>query len=139
MCRAACLGPVHSRRRRGSAFERSSNSCATDQLHSDYECQLAGRRWRRAGRSHGRAPRLPAGQGTPAYIIATGIDITERKRLEKAILEISAREQRRIGQDLHDGLGQHLTGIAFMSKVLEQKLEEKSLPRPRMPPKSSSW
>jgi PAS domain S-box-containing protein len=62
------------------------------------------------------------------HIIATGIDITERKHLEKAILEISGREQRRIGQDLHDGLGQHLTGIAFMSKVLEQKLSEKALP-----------
>jgi PAS domain S-box-containing protein len=55
-------------------------------------------------------------------------DITERKQLEKTILEISAREQRRIGQDLHDGLGQHLTGIAFMSKVQEQKLVEKNLP-----------
>ncbi|MFZ3216005.1 MAG: PAS domain S-box protein [Candidatus Acidiferrales bacterium] len=65
---------------------------------------------------------------TPKHIIVTGIDITERKRLEKAILEISAREQQRIGQDLHDGLGQHLTGIAFMSKVLEQKLCEKGLP-----------
>jgi PAS domain S-box-containing protein len=55
-------------------------------------------------------------------------DITERKHLEKTILEISAREQRQIGQDLHDGLGQHLTGIAFMSKVQEQKLIEKQLP-----------
>jgi PAS domain S-box-containing protein len=54
-------------------------------------------------------------------------DITERKHLEKTILEISAMEQRRIGQDLHDGLGQHLTGIAFMSKVQEQKLMDKGL------------
>jgi signal transduction histidine kinase len=61
-------------------------------------------------------------------VIVTGIDITERQRLEKAILEVSAREQRRIGEDLHDGLGQHLTGIAFMSKVLESKLSENSLP-----------
>ena len=57
-----------------------------------------------------------------------GFDITERKRLEEAILEISAQEQRRIAQDLHDGLGQHLTGIAFMSKVLEEKLCDRSLP-----------
>ena len=71
---------------------------------------------------------LPGNDGTPTYIIATGIDITERKHLEKTILEVSGREQRRIGQDLHDGLGQHLTGIAFMSKVQEQKLMEKSLP-----------
>ena len=54
-------------------------------------------------------------------------DITERKRMEKTVLEISAREQHRIGQDLHDGLGQHLTGIAFMSKVQAQKLTEKGL------------
>jgi signal transduction histidine kinase len=71
---------------------------------------------------------LPGHDGNPVSIIATGIDITERKHLEKTILEISTREQRRIGQDLHDGLGQHLTGIAFMSKVQEQKLMEKGLP-----------
>jgi PAS domain S-box-containing protein len=67
---------------------------------------------------------LPGSGETSNYIIATGIDITERKQLEKAILDISAREQRRIGQDLHDGLGQHLTGIAFMAKVHEAKLAE---------------
>jgi PAS domain S-box-containing protein len=55
-------------------------------------------------------------------------DISERKRLENTILKMSEREQRRIGQDLHDGLGQHLTGIAFMSKVLEEKLSESSIP-----------
>ncbi len=55
-------------------------------------------------------------------------DISDRKRLEKTILEISEQERRRIGQDLHDDLGQHLTGIAFMGKVLEQRLAEASLP-----------
>ena len=53
-------------------------------------------------------------------------DITERKRLEKEILEISEREQRRIGQDLHDGLCQQLAGIELMSQVLAQKLERRS-------------
>jgi PAS domain S-box-containing protein len=67
---------------------------------------------------------LPGAGSAPAHVITTGIDITERKRMESALLEISAREQRQIGQDLHDGLGQHLTGIAFMSKVLEQQLAE---------------
>ncbi len=55
-------------------------------------------------------------------------DISERKRLERTVLDISEREQRRIGQDLHDGLGQHLTGIAFMTKVQEQKLAERQIP-----------
>jgi PAS domain S-box-containing protein len=71
---------------------------------------------------------LAGKNGATSHVIVTGIDVTERQRLEKAILEVSAREQRRIGEDLHDGLGQHLTGIAFMSKVLESKLHEKSLP-----------
>jgi len=55
-------------------------------------------------------------------------DISERKRLEKTILEISEIERRRIGQDLHDGLGQHLTGVAFMGKALEERLAESSIP-----------
>lgn len=71
---------------------------------------------------------LPGDSDAASYIVASGVDITERKHLEKTILEISAREQRRIGQDLHDGLGQHLTGIAFMSKVQEHRLMEKGLP-----------
>jgi PAS domain S-box-containing protein len=53
-------------------------------------------------------------------------DITERKQLEKEILEISDRERRSIGQGLHDGLGQHLAGIELMSQVLEQNLAKKS-------------
>ena len=60
----------------------------------------------------------------------TGIvrDISERKRLEQEILEISDREKRRIGQDMHDSLGQLLTGIGFKSKSLENKLAAKQVP-----------
>lgn len=71
---------------------------------------------------------LVGARGVLEYVILTGIDITEAKRLERTILEISGREQRRIGQDLHDGLGQHLTGVAFMSKVLAQKLRDRQVP-----------
>jgi len=53
------------------------------------------------------------------------LEIEGRKRLEKEILNISEREQTRIGQELHDSIGQQFTGIAFMTKVLEQKLTEK--------------
>ncbi len=49
-------------------------------------------------------------------------DITLRKRLEREIIEISGREQRRIGQDLHDSLCQHLAGIGFLGKALERKI-----------------
>jgi signal transduction histidine kinase len=54
-------------------------------------------------------------------------DITERRRLERQVLEISEWEQQRIGQDLHDSLCQQLAGIGFLEKVLQQKLAAKSL------------
>jgi signal transduction histidine kinase len=46
----------------------------------------------------------------------------ERRYLEKELLDIAEREQQRIGQDLHDGLGQQLTGIALLSKALGKRL-----------------
>ena len=57
----------------------------------------------------------------------TGIlhDVTERRRLERQILDISSAEQRRIGQDLHDGLCQELVGVAFAAKLLADRLESK--------------
>ena len=54
-------------------------------------------------------------------------EILERTRLEKELLEIAEAEQRRIGQDLHDSLGQHLTATALAGKVLAKKLADKSL------------
>lgn len=54
-------------------------------------------------------------------------EIGERERLEKEILDISEREQRRIGHDLHDGLCQHLTATAMAGQVLGQKLAARSL------------
>jgi signal transduction histidine kinase len=55
-------------------------------------------------------------------------EIQERTRLQKELLETSERVQRRIGYDLHDGLGQHLTGTALAGQVLGQKLAGRSLP-----------
>jgi signal transduction histidine kinase len=50
--------------------------------------------------------------------------IRERQQLESLVLSISEREQQRIGQDLHDGLCQQLTGIKFKNRLLEQKLSK---------------
>jgi signal transduction histidine kinase len=55
-------------------------------------------------------------------------EMLERKRVEKELLEATEREQRRIGQDLHDSLGQHLTGTALVGHSLGQKLAGKFLP-----------
>jgi len=56
-------------------------------------------------------------------------EMNERERLEKELLETSEREQRRIGHDLHDSLGQHLTGTALAGQVLEDKLAMQSHPQ----------
>lgn len=46
----------------------------------------------------------------------------ERRRLEQELLEVSSREKQRIGQDLHDSLGQKLTGAGYLSSALAKKL-----------------
>jgi signal transduction histidine kinase len=60
--------------------------------------------------------------------VALTDEITERERLERELLEISEREQRRIGHDLHDSLGQHLTGAALAAQVLAEKLTVRNVP-----------
>ena len=53
-------------------------------------------------------------------------EIAERVRLEKVVLEISERERRAIGRDLHDGLSQHLTGTALVAQALGARLAARS-------------
>lgn len=62
--------------------------------------------------------------------IFTGIirDISEQRRLEQEILRTSEHERRRIGQDLHDGLGQMLTGIGLITKNIARNLNKEEHP-----------
>jgi PAS domain S-box-containing protein len=62
-------------------------------------------------------------QGRPLRLTGADADVTERKQLEKEILRISDREQWRIGQELHDGLGQQLTAIELMAQSLKEDLQ----------------
>jgi hypothetical protein len=55
-------------------------------------------------------------------------EMAERERIERELLEVSEREQRRIGHDLHESLGQHLTGTALAAQVLEEKLMTRGQP-----------
>jgi two-component system, LuxR family, sensor kinase FixL len=50
-------------------------------------------------------------------------DLSERKRLEQQILQVSERERRQFARDLHDGLCQELAGIVFLSGTLQRKLQ----------------
>jgi signal transduction histidine kinase len=51
-----------------------------------------------------------------------GVDMTARQRLESEVLRIAEAERRRFGQDLHDSLGQILSGAACMSGALRHRL-----------------
>jgi two-component system sensor kinase FixL len=56
-------------------------------------------------------------------------DVTQQKLLQREVLEIAAREQRRIGQDLHDGTGQELTGLSMLATNLADDLTQLGLPQ----------
>ena len=61
-------------------------------------------------------------EGQPVRFIGVSFDITRRKELEREVLEISDQEQRRISHELHDSVGQELTGLGLMANALEQSL-----------------
>ena len=49
------------------------------------------------------------------------MDISEQQQLQREIMEVPVREQRRIGQELHDGIGQQLTGLGMLATSLLNK------------------
>lgn len=59
-------------------------------------------------------------------LLCTGHDITERRILEREILDISAEEQRRIGSDLHDGVCQQLTGLGMLAQGFADVLADEN-------------
>lgn len=72
--------------------------------------------------------RVIARNGSTAEIESIARDISERRRLERELSEISNREQRRIGHDLHDGVCQQLAAIAYHVDMLGDRLQEKQIP-----------
>ena len=67
----------------------------------------------------------PEGPGTFICVIQ---DMSERKRLERALLDISSREQQHFGQELHDGLGQELTGLALLARGIAGEAGKQASP-----------
>jgi signal transduction histidine kinase len=58
--------------------------------------------------------------------VALKREMAERERLDQEIAEVADRERRRLGQSLHDSVGQHLTGTALAAQVLREKLATRS-------------
>ena len=61
-------------------------------------------------------------QRVKARTDALAFEISAREQLQQELIEISERERRTIGNDLHDGLGQHITAMAFAARVLSKQL-----------------
>jgi len=61
-------------------------------------------------------------EGMWLHVLKTCSEI-EMARLERQIIAVSLEERSKIGRDLHDGLGSHLSGVEMLSKVLQKKLE----------------
>ena len=66
--------------------------------------------------------------GAVIRIVGIAEDITDRRRMEYEILEISDREQARLGQDLHDSLCQKLVSAAFDNSALKRRLATRESP-----------
>jgi two-component system, NarL family, sensor histidine kinase UhpB len=62
------------------------------------------------------------------YFVSQIQDISERKRLELALREATDREHQRLGQEIHDGLGQELTGLAYLASSLATEAERAGSP-----------
>lgn len=73
-----------------------------------------------------RAFPIRNGDGEVHRIAGIAEDITERKALEKEVIEINDRERSRLGRDLHDGICQQLVSIAFATDLLRRDLVAKS-------------
>ncbi|WP_260291746.1 PAS domain-containing sensor histidine kinase [Sedimenticola hydrogenitrophicus] len=54
-------------------------------------------------------------------------DISERKSLERRIIEASTAEQERIGREIHDGLGQQLTALSMLARSIQHRLDASGL------------
>jgi PAS domain S-box-containing protein len=66
--------------------------------------------------------------GAVAGVLLTLMDVTEEKRLRDQVITAGETERQRLGQDLHDSLGQNLTGMAYLAEMLARRLAEAAHP-----------
>jgi PAS domain S-box-containing protein len=66
-------------------------------------------------------------------------DISEQKALERQVVDAAEKEQRRIGQDIHDGVGQELTGLRYMAQTHAEVLASQGSPEAGTAERISQW
>lgn len=76
--------------------------------------------------STSRLPLRDATTGTVVGTVCTIRDVTAYRELARELADISNREQQRLGSDLHDGLGQELTGLSLLLRGLEVQLAQEA-------------
>jgi len=86
-------------------------------LELEMRCKDGGTVWTEC---HARL--LLGADGRPEGIIGVTRDLTERRRLERSILRMHRAARTRVGQALHDSLGQRLTAISYLAKALQERL-----------------
>lgn len=59
-----------------------------------------------------------------SVVLVLGLDITEQRRLQRTVLDAGEAERRIIGRDLHDSLGQKLSGLTFFAESLVRRLDD---------------
>lgn len=69
-----------------------------------------------------RAALLRDAQGRPQRLVGSHVDLTTQRELQRRVLEVSERERRIIGYDLHDGIGQQLTAVEMLVQSLIRRV-----------------
>ena len=107
-------------------IRRALNEVTTKSHPFDLELQIVSQdgavRW---VRSMGRRA---DDEGEPDLVCGVLQDITDRRLLEEEIIQIAQRERTLLGFDLHDGLGQELTGLAFTLSGILSKIPPSAAP-----------
>lgn len=121
---SAWLDAIHSEDRENVA-EAMRVKQTTGEYNQEYRIMRPDRtiRWIRD-----RAFPIRDRTGNVIRIVGIAEDITDRRNLERQVLEITDREQARIGQDLHDSLCQKLVAVAFDNNSLKRRLAARELP-----------
>lgn len=94
--------------------------CGEDNLPVDSRLRTKDGEWRTV-ELRSTSTRKP--DGSLDRIVVTGTDMTERNRLQQEVLRVVEQEQARVGHDLHDGVGQTMTGIVSLLEALEVDLQ----------------